>query len=68
MKYVHEHVKANTCLSVRYDVIGADKIPSSHESIIDVNTRTRVKHEIIGKEHHASLALYVFLSGSPELH
>lgn len=41
----------------QYDVIGSDKIPYYHESIVDVENGTRVKHEIIGKEHHAALTL-----------
>lgn len=44
---------------VQYDVIGADRIPEYHESIVDVNRATRVKHEVIGKQHHAALTLYV---------
>jgi len=44
----------------QYDVIGSDKIPSFHESIIDIGARNRVKHEIIGKEHHAALTLSEF--------
>ena len=46
----------------QYDVIGSDKIPSYHESIVDVEKQTRTKHEIIGQEHHAALALYVISS------
>lgn len=41
----------------QYDVIGRDKIPVYQESIIDISKKERVKHEIIGKEYHASLAL-----------
>lgn len=41
----------------QYDVIGSDKIPCFHEAIVDVNSKKRVKHEVIGKEHHASLTL-----------
>lgn len=44
----------------QYDVIGSDKIPEYHESVVDVETRKRVKHEVIGKEHHASLSLWEF--------
>ncbi|KAK0658344.1 Copper amine oxidase 1 [Lasiodiplodia hormozganensis] len=45
---------------VQYDVIGADRIPEYHESIVDVNRATRVKHEVIGKQHHAALTLKEF--------
>lgn len=41
----------------QYDVIGTDKVPTYHESVIDVETKLRVKHEVIGKEHHASLTV-----------
>lgn len=41
----------------QYDVIGSDKIPSYHESIVDVVKHKRVKHEIIGKQHQAALTL-----------
>ena len=44
----------------QYDIIGADKIPEYHESIIDVETRKREKHEVIGKQFHASLTLWEF--------
>lgn len=48
----------------QYDVIGADRIPQFHESLVDVVFRTRVKHTIVGKQHHASLTLLV-ASGQP---
>lgn len=41
----------------QYDVIGSDKIPYYHESTVDVENKTRVKHEIVGKQHQAALAL-----------
>lgn len=43
----------------QYDVIGEDKIPSYQESIVDVIRHKQVKHEVIGKQHHAALTLYV---------
>ena len=42
----------------QYDVIGADRIPQFHESVIDVVSQSRVNHTVVGKEHHASLTLY----------
>jgi primary-amine oxidase len=42
----------------QYDVIGPDRIPQFHESVIDVVSQSRVKHTVVGKEHHASLTLY----------
>ncbi|KAF1940335.1 copper amine oxidase-like protein [Clathrospora elynae] len=42
----------------QYDVIGTDKIPEYHESVIDVEVQKRVRHEIVGKEKHASLTLW----------
>ena len=44
----------------KYDVIGGSKVPEYHESVIDVQSGTRIKHEIISSEHHASLTMYVF--------
>jgi primary-amine oxidase len=44
---------------IQYDVIGGSKIPEFHESIIDLDKRARVGHEVISIEHHASLTLYV---------
>jgi primary-amine oxidase len=41
----------------QYDVIGSDRIPQFHESVIDVVARSRVKHTVVGKQHHASLTL-----------
>lgn len=41
----------------QYDVIGADRIPQFHESVIDVVSQSRVKHTVVGTEHHASLTL-----------
>ena len=48
----------------QYDVIGCDRIPSYQESAVDVGSRKRVKHQVIGKQHHAALTVYVnsFLS------
>lgn len=42
----------------QYDVIGSDRVPQFHESVIDVITQSRVEHTVVGKEHHASLTLY----------
>ncbi|KAF2114734.1 copper amine oxidase-like protein [Lophiotrema nucula] len=44
----------------QYDIIGSDKVPKYHESVVDVEARKRVKHEVIGNEHHASLTLWEF--------
>lgn len=41
----------------QYDVIGSDKIPYFHESVIDVEKKIRTKHEVIGKELHAAIKL-----------
>jgi primary-amine oxidase len=43
-----------------YDVIGSDKIPEYNESVIDVELKKRVKHEVVGKESQASLTLWEF--------
>ncbi|KAF2474056.1 copper amine oxidase-like protein [Lindgomyces ingoldianus] len=44
----------------QYDIVGSDRIPEYHESIVDVGIRKRVRHEVIGKENHASLTLWEF--------
>jgi primary-amine oxidase len=44
----------------QYDVIGSDKVPEYNEAVVDVERRERVKHEVIGKEFHASLTLWEF--------
>ena len=45
---------------VAYDVIGNDKIPVYHESLIDIRNGIEVSHEVIDAEHHhASLTLCV---------
>lgn len=41
----------------QYDIIGADKVPSYHESVVDVVQKKRVKHQVVGKEHHACLTV-----------
>ncbi|PNS19643.1 Copper amine oxidase 1 [Sphaceloma murrayae] len=44
----------------QYDVVGGDKIPVYQESVIDVSTKKRVDHEIIGTDHHAALTIDEF--------
>jgi primary-amine oxidase len=44
----------------QYDVIGTDRIPEYHESVIDIEVQKRVRHQIVGKEKHASLTLWEF--------
>ena len=43
---------------VAYDVIGQDRIPTYHESLIDVRKKVEVAHEIVDAKHHVSLTLY----------
>ena len=45
---------------LQYDVVGSDKIPEYHESVVDVETKQRVRHEVVGKEKQASLTLWEF--------
>jgi primary-amine oxidase len=46
---------------VMYDVIGSDRIPEYNESIIDIEQKKRVRHEVVGKEKgQASLTLWEF--------
>lgn len=42
----------------QYDVIGSDRVPEFHESVVDVQSKQRVQHKVIGKEHQASLTMY----------
>lgn len=44
----------------QYDVVGADKIPEYHEAVVNVETRKRIKHEVVGKEFHAALTVWEF--------
>lgn len=44
----------------QYDVIGSDKIPEYHESVVNVEQKKRVRHAVIGKENQASLTLWEF--------
>jgi primary-amine oxidase len=41
----------------QYDVIGLDRIPAYHESVVDIGCKKRTKHEVIGKQHQAALTL-----------
>jgi primary-amine oxidase len=45
----------------QYDVIGSDKIPEYHESIVDISTQKVITRKIGDKKQHASLTLYVHL-------
>lgn len=44
----------------QYDIIGVNKITEYHESIVDVNSKRCIKHEVVGKQHHATLTLWEF--------
>lgn len=44
----------------QYDVVGSDKIPEYHESVVDVELKKRVRHEVVGKEKQACLTLWEF--------
>lgn len=44
---------------VSYDVIGSNKIPQYHESLVDVEEGVEISREIVSTAHHASLTLYV---------
>lgn len=42
----------------RYDVVTTgSKYPEYHESVVDLRTLQRVKHQVVGSEHHASLTV-----------
>lgn len=42
---------------VKYDVIGGSEPTQYHESSINLVTSQRVKHTVVGQEHHASLSM-----------
>lgn len=44
---------------VQYDVIGSDRIPQYHESIVDLDQDKRISLVVLDKSQHASLTLYV---------
>ncbi|PCG96122.1 Copper amine oxidase [Penicillium occitanis (nom. inval.)] len=44
----------------QYDVVGGDRVPEYHESVVDVERKTRINHVVVGKEHQASLTLDEF--------
>ncbi|KAL6238306.1 hypothetical protein BDW75DRAFT_201973 [Aspergillus navahoensis] len=44
----------------QYDVIGADRVPSYEESVVDVVASKCIKHTVVGKQHHAALTLSEF--------
>lgn len=43
---------------VSYDVVGSDKIPAFHETVVDVRNGVQISHEIIDSKHHAPLTMY----------
>lgn len=43
-----------------YDVVGSDKIPRYHESVIDVEQKKRVRHEPFPTDTQPSLTLWEF--------
>lgn len=43
---------------VHYDVIDKTKVPKSCESIVDVEKRTRISHEVLPSGAHAALTMY----------
>lgn len=45
------------CAAAQYDVVGSDKVPFFHEAVVDIESKTLVKHDVISKEHHAPLKL-----------
>ncbi|KAL6837343.1 copper amine oxidase 1 [Trichoderma camerunense] len=60
-----EHTATLTANSLRpprlalcqYDVIGVNKIPEFHETIVDVDLRKQIQHEVVPGQYHASLTL-----------
>lgn len=45
----------------QYDVVGSDRVPEFHEAIVDVEKQQRISHTVVGKQHQASLTMYVLI-------
>lgn len=45
---------------VKYDVIGASRVPEYHESEVNIETGEIINHEVVSTDHHASLTVYVW--------
>ncbi|KHN93828.1 copper amine oxidase [Metarhizium album ARSEF 1941] len=45
---------------VKYDVIGGAEPTQYHESVINLALAERIKHTVVGQEHHASLSIFEF--------
>lgn len=43
----------------QYDVVGSERVPEFHEAVVDVERKERVSFTVVGKQHQASLTLYV---------
>lgn len=54
-----EGVRPHRSALVQYDVIGTDRIPQSHESVIDLEDKKRTSHALVDKDQHAGLTLCV---------
>jgi primary-amine oxidase len=54
---LEEPAKAERVARVNYDIIGNNKIPQYHESLIDIEESAEISRELISTAHHASLTL-----------
>jgi primary-amine oxidase len=43
----------------QYDVVGSERVPEFHDAIVDVVKQQQVSHTVVGKQHHATLTMYV---------
>jgi primary-amine oxidase len=43
----------------QYDVVGSERVPEFHEAVVDVERKTQINYTVVGKQHQASLTLYV---------
>lgn len=57
--------RPNRLAKCQYDVVGGDRVPEYHEAIVDIEGKRRLKHVVVGKQHHASLTLYVYSNDCP---
>ncbi|KIV77238.1 hypothetical protein PV11_09053 [Exophiala sideris] len=53
-------VRPHRTALVQYDVIGSDRIPYSHESVIDLDEKKETSHAVVDENQHAGLTMDEF--------
>jgi primary-amine oxidase len=56
-KLTAESARPPRLIRVHYDAIDASKVPKSMESVVDVEKKERVEHEIVPAENHPCLTV-----------